>query len=101
VGLEDYLTAVNATVDTTITLSSKGQFSIPKDIRESDALEASDVFSLKRLARGEYVLRKLAPPERPKAKLVRTKDGFLVFRGPKGSPKITSDLVKRLEAETV
>ena len=86
---------------TTVTLSSKGQLSLPKDIRQQDDLEASDVFRLERLAPGKYLLEKLAPTSLLKAKLVRTKDGFIVFRPPKGAPPITSELVKKLEAETI
>jgi hypothetical protein len=36
-----------------------------------------------------------------KAKLVRSKDGFLVFRAPKGAPRISRNMVKKLESETV
>ncbi len=86
---------------TTVTLSSKGQLSLPKEIRESDDLEASDVFRLERLAPGRYLLEKMRTPALPKARLVRSKDGFMVFRPPKGAPRITTEMVKRLEAETV
>jgi bifunctional DNA-binding transcriptional regulator/antitoxin component of YhaV-PrlF toxin-antitoxin module len=86
---------------TTITLSTKGQFSLPKKIRESDHVEASDIFRLERLAPGKYMLEKLTPPTLPKAKLVRSKDGFLVFQTSRTSARITSELVKKLEAETV
>jgi hypothetical protein len=47
------------------------------------------------------MLEKLAKPARPKARLVQSKDGFLVFRAPKGAPRITSALVKQLEAEMI
>ena len=43
--------------------------------------------------------RHLAPPKRPKATLVKSKEGFLVFRSAKG-PRLSSELVKKLEAET-
>jgi bifunctional DNA-binding transcriptional regulator/antitoxin component of YhaV-PrlF toxin-antitoxin module len=86
---------------TTVTLSSKGQLSLPKEIRQSDDLEASDVFRLERLAPGKYLLEKMTTPARLRAKLVRSKDGFLVFRAPKGAPHITMEMVKRLEAETI
>ena len=85
---------------TTITLSSKGQLSLPKEIRETDDLEASDVFRLERLAPGKYLLEKMTTPALPRARLVRSKDGFMVFQPPKGAPRITTDRVKKLEAET-
>jgi bifunctional DNA-binding transcriptional regulator/antitoxin component of YhaV-PrlF toxin-antitoxin module len=86
---------------TTITLSSKGQFALPKKLRAADHLDKSDVFRLERVGPGKYLLEKLTQPARPKAGLVRSKDGFLVFRSPKGAPRITSALVKQLEAETI
>jgi bifunctional DNA-binding transcriptional regulator/antitoxin component of YhaV-PrlF toxin-antitoxin module len=86
---------------TTVTLSSKGQLSLPKEIRESDDLEASDIFRLERLAPGKYLLEKMSPPARARAKLVRSKDGFMVFQEVKGAPRITSEMVKALEAETL
>lgn len=89
------------TPTTTVTLSSKGQLSLPKEIRETDDLAASDVFRLERLAPGRYLIEKMTTPALPKAKLVRTKDGFVVFRPPKGAPRITTEMVKKLEAETV
>ena len=88
-------------METTVTLSSKGQLALPKQLREEDHLGRSDLFRLQRLERGKYLLEKLEPPRRPKAKLVKSKDGFLVFRPPKGAPRIMSDVVKKLEAETV
>jgi bifunctional DNA-binding transcriptional regulator/antitoxin component of YhaV-PrlF toxin-antitoxin module len=86
---------------TTVTLSSKGQLSLPKELRDKDDLEASDVFRLQRLAPGKYLLEKLTLPALPKARLLRSKDGFMVFRPPRGAPPITMELVKKLEAETV
>ena len=88
-------------IATTVTLSSKGQLSLPKEIRESDDLEASDVFRLERLAPGRYLLEKMTPPVLPKARLARSKDGFMVFQPPKGAPRITMDMVKKVEAETL
>ena len=86
---------------TTITLSTKGQLALPKKIRETDDLEASDVFRLERLAPGKYLLERMSPPKLPKAKLVRSKDGFLIFHAPRNAPRITSEMVKKLEAETI
>ena len=86
---------------TTITLSSKGQFALPKGIRETDDLSQSDVFRLERLGPGKYLLEKLVTPLAPRARLVRDKDGLPLFRAPKGSPRITAEIVKKLEAETL
>ncbi len=86
---------------TTITLSSKGQFALPKKIRESDDLGSSDVFRLDRLAPGKYLLEKLTPPKLPKATLRKDKDGLPLFSVPQGSPRITSEMVKKLESETI
>ena len=88
-------------METTVTLSSTGQVALPKPLRVEDDLEASDVFRLQRLERGKYLLEKVNSPSLPKPKLVRSKRGFLVFRLPKGSPPITSELVKRLESDTL
>jgi bifunctional DNA-binding transcriptional regulator/antitoxin component of YhaV-PrlF toxin-antitoxin module len=86
---------------TKVVLSSKGQLVLPKKIREADALEAHDVFRLERLGPGKYTLERLAQAKLPKAKLVRGKDGLPIFKVPPGTPKITSELVKKLEAETI
>ena len=86
---------------TTVTLSSKGQFALPKKLRAADHLDKSDVFRLERVGPGKYLLEKLTPPAQPKAGLVRSKDGFLVFRSPKRAPRITRALVSQLEAETL
>jgi bifunctional DNA-binding transcriptional regulator/antitoxin component of YhaV-PrlF toxin-antitoxin module len=86
---------------TTITLSSKGQFALPKELRNEDELESSDVFRLQRVGRGRYFVEKLAPAKLPKAKLVKDKDGLPVFKCPPGSPTTPHELVKRLESETI
>ncbi len=86
---------------TTLTLSSKGQLALPKALRHADALAQGDVFQLDRHGPGRYLLQKLTPAQRPKARLVRRKDGLLVLRVPKGSPRITSQLVKDIESATL
>lgn len=43
---------------------------------------------------------KPAKENRPKARLVKSRDGFLVFRAPKGSPKLTRARIKHLEVAT-
>jgi bifunctional DNA-binding transcriptional regulator/antitoxin component of YhaV-PrlF toxin-antitoxin module len=86
-------------METTGTLSSKGQLALPKKLRESDHLAESDLFRLQRLGRGKYLLERLSSPKRPKAALVKSREGFLVFRSPKG-PRLSSEHVKKLEADT-
>ena len=86
---------------TTVTLSSKGQLCLPKEIREADDLGASDVFRLERVGPGKYLLEKMRPSVLPKAKLVRSRDGFMIFRPPRNAPSITMEMVKKLEAETI
>jgi len=46
------------------TLSSKGQIVLPADLREQDAIEPGQQFSIERVAPGKYVLEKLTVPER-------------------------------------
>ncbi len=87
-------------METTVTLSSKGQLALPKHLREEDQLAQSDVFRLERLGPGKYLLERMAAPKRPKAVMVRLPGGLVVFRPPKGAPPITSELVKNLETET-
>lgn len=86
---------------TTVTLSSKGQLALPKQLREADDLDASDVFRLERLGPGKYLLEKLTLPRQPKARLVRDKDGLPLFRVPRGSRRLTTELIRKLEAETL
>ncbi len=88
-------------METTVTLSSKGQLALPKGLRQEDHLRQSDVFRLVRLRPGTYLLERLAPPRLPRAALVRSKDGFLVFRPHRGAPEMTTELVKKLGAETI
>ena len=85
---------------TTVTLSTKGQLALPKKLRDTDDLDASDVFRLERLAPGKYLLEKLTRPVLSRARLVRSKDGFLVFQTPKGAPRLTGELVRKAESET-
>ena len=63
-------------METTVTLSSKGQLALPKQLREEDQLDKSDVFRLQRLGRGKYLLEKLMPDKRPNATLVNPRMDF-------------------------
>lgn len=88
-------------MDRTVTLSQTGDVSIPQEIREADGIKETDQFHFHRIASGRYLLEKVNAQERPKATLVREENGLLVFHAPPGSPTITTELVKRLEAETL
>lgn len=46
-------------------LSSKGQIVLPAELREVDQLVAGQVFEIRRLASGEYLLKKAVEPGRP------------------------------------
>lgn len=46
-------------------LSSKGQIVLPAELREADRLVAGQVFEIRRLSSGEYLLKKSAEPGRP------------------------------------
>lgn len=85
---------------TTVTLTAKGQLLLPKQICDTDELAASDTFRLERLAPGRYLLERTTPSRPSKPKLIRSKDGFLVFKAVKNAPLITGELVRRLEAES-
>src|ERR1039458_6138802 len=52
---KDHLTGMNTT---TITLSSKGQFALPKKLRAADHLDKSEVFRRARFGPGNYLLEK-------------------------------------------
>jgi AbrB family looped-hinge helix DNA binding protein len=44
------------------TMSSKGQIVLPAELRRQDHIEAGEEFEIERLDRGEYRLKRLAPP---------------------------------------
>ena len=44
------------------TISSKGQIVLPAEIREQDQIEPGEEFTVERLDRGEYLLRRRTPP---------------------------------------
>ncbi|MBM3835488.1 MAG: AbrB/MazE/SpoVT family DNA-binding domain-containing protein [Verrucomicrobia bacterium] len=88
-------------MNTTVTLSSKGQLSLPKELRDADDLEASDVFRLERIGPGKYLLERMMVVPQARAKLVRSRDGFMVFQPPKNALRITTEMVKKLESETI
>jgi AbrB family looped-hinge helix DNA binding protein len=43
-------------------ISTKGQIVIPAEIRQQDEIEPGQEFEIERVDRGEYLLRRLAPP---------------------------------------
>jgi AbrB family looped-hinge helix DNA binding protein len=44
------------------TVSSKGQIVLPAELRQQDRIEPGQVFDVERLDRGDYRLRRSAPP---------------------------------------
>jgi AbrB family looped-hinge helix DNA binding protein len=44
------------------TVSSKGQIGLPAEIREQDDIQPGQEFTIERLDRGEYRLRRRTPP---------------------------------------
>lgn len=44
------------------TVSSKGQIVLPSELREQDGIEPGEEFTVERLDRGEYRLRRVTPP---------------------------------------
>ncbi len=46
-------------------LSSKGQIVLPAELRDADQLLAGQVFEIRRLSSGEYLLKKFAEPGQP------------------------------------
>ena len=44
------------------TLSTKGQIVLPAEFRRQDAIEPGQEFEVERVDRGEYRLKRLAPP---------------------------------------
>jgi AbrB family looped-hinge helix DNA binding protein len=46
------------------TVSSKGQIVLPAELREVDAIHPGQQFSIERVEKGQYLLRKIDLPER-------------------------------------
>ncbi|HUS36997.1 MAG TPA: AbrB/MazE/SpoVT family DNA-binding domain-containing protein [Verrucomicrobiae bacterium] len=42
------------------TISTKGQIVLPAELREQDAISAGDNFEIKKLRRGEYLVKRVA-----------------------------------------
>ena len=81
------------------TLSSKGQVVLPRPIREAAGFENGDVFLVK-LSGKKVILEKeeITPAVVGTRKL---KNGLMVFDVPADAPKLTTDMVKKLENEAV
>lgn len=81
------------------TISTKGQIVLPKALREMDRIHPADGFRVTRLGPGKYLYERVESPRRPRARLKIGRDGLPLFRVPRHAPTITTDEVKRLEAE--
>ena len=78
----------------TTTLSTKGQVVIPAELRARKALKPGDQLEIEETEQG-ILLRKAG---KTKPKLVK-KGGILVLQADEKAPRITSAMVKELEAE--
>ncbi len=78
----------------TVTMSSKGQIVVPKEIRERAGIETGDKLEIS-LTSGCVQLKKLEQPRPRRLKIkINKKTGFPYFDVPKNAPQITSDWVK-------
>ncbi|MBI3414435.1 MAG: hypothetical protein HY043_03800 [Verrucomicrobia bacterium] len=83
----------------TASISTKGQIVLPKQLRELDKIQPADDFHVTRLGPGKYLYQRIQKPRQQNATLTIGKDGLPIFRVPKGAPRLTTEEVKRLEAE--
>ena len=87
----------------TTKLSSKGQIVLPAKVRRQLALSAGDSFDIRVPTSGvEAGNLVLAPRKkrRPKMKIVTDPiTGWPMLKGPPGTPKLTSAMVKKLLAD--
>ena len=77
-----------------VTMSSKGQIVVPKEIRDRAGIEAGDRLEIS-LEYGAIQLRKMAEPTRHDLKIrLNRETGFPYFDVPRNAPPITDEWVK-------
>jgi AbrB family looped-hinge helix DNA binding protein len=77
----------------TVTMSSKGQIVVPKQIRDRAGIDAGDRLEIT-LEKGAVQLRKAAPPDRRRLTIkLNKKTGFPYFDVPKNAPPITDEWI--------
>jgi AbrB family looped-hinge helix DNA binding protein len=78
----------------TITMSTKGQIVVPKEIRERAGIGAGDELEIS-LENGRIQLKKTGSPERGHLKIkINKRSGMPYFDVPKDAPPITDEWVK-------
>ena len=79
------------------TLTADGNIGLPDEILRTDQLTAGDLFELKRLTSGHYLLTR-EQPAGTRFTVTTADDGLPVIRAENGI--ITSRLVKTIESQT-
>jgi AbrB family looped-hinge helix DNA binding protein len=86
----------------TTKLSSKGQIVLPISLRKKLALQPGDALELQlELAHGDpQIIIKRRKPKRVKMRIITDPvTGWPVLKGPPGTPKLTSAMVKEMLAD--
>jgi AbrB family looped-hinge helix DNA binding protein len=86
----------------TTRLSSKGQIVLPAAFRRKLALHPGDAIEMKMITDEgkESILLRPKPKKRPKMRIVEDpKTGWPVLKGPPGTPKLTTEMVKEMLAD--
>jgi AbrB family looped-hinge helix DNA binding protein len=83
----------------TTKVSSKGQIVLPASVRRKLALQPGDALKI-RLENGARIIIEREPTKRRKMKIVIDRvTGWPVLKGPPGTPKLTSAMVKEMLAD--
>ena len=77
------------------TINAEGFFEIPKEFQDKDHLTPGDVFEIRRVGSGQYLLEKENKPLKSVIVTIES-DGLPVIRG---GGVITSEMVKEIEAK--
>jgi AbrB family looped-hinge helix DNA binding protein len=78
----------------TVTMSTKGQIVVPKEIRRRAGIDAGDKLEIS-LEDGRVQLRKAGKPPRQRLKIkINKSSGMPYFDAPKDAPTITLDWIK-------
>jgi AbrB family looped-hinge helix DNA binding protein len=82
----------------TVTMSTKGQIVVPKEIRERAGMDAGDELEIS-LEDGKVQLKKAGQPARQRLKIkINKSSGMPYFDAPKDAPPITLDWIKEQTA---
>ena len=86
----------------TTKLSSKGQIVLPSLVRKKLALEPGDSLDIQlKLSESDpQIIITPRKPKRPKMRIITDPStGWPVLKGPPGTPKLTSEMVKQMLAD--